>query len=265
VRTLGLHLIQPVDLVDRERSSVIAELDSDGALAALTEARHIAGIVAALPAEQSLVACDAPLVVSNDRGRRDVDELLAWCDVPAFPVSRTRLDRVYSGHRGGELLAALDPATTTLVEVFPDQLLRQMLWEETQPGHGIDLARYRETWIGLRPPVFRPKGAGRARPAGIAQTHALVARHVDLGGWAPQDDPDDWQAIADAGVLDAVVCAWAARQALTGPGGRTVRVGAEQPGHPMLVVDTHLLHRLGVNAERLASEGRIAQSVTVWP
>jgi predicted nuclease with RNAse H fold len=265
VRTLGLHLLQPVDLVATERHSVIAELDGDGALAALTTARSIEEIVAALPAATVLIACDAPLVVPNDRGRRDVDELLGWCDVPAFPVSRARLETVFGGHRGAALLAAIDPANVTIVEVFPEQLLRQLMWEETRPGEGADLAAYREAWIRLRPPPYRPKGAGRARPGGIAAVYALLARHVDFAGWAPRDDPDDWQAIADAAVLDAVICAWAARQARTGPTGRTLRIGPAQPGHPMVVADASLRERLAVNAERLRAQGRIASSVDGWP
>lgn len=244
---------------------MIAELDDEGALTALTPARSIEEIVAALPAGPILVACDAPLVVPNDRGRRDIDELLAWCDVPAFPVSRARLQTVFGGHRGAALLAAIDSADVTLVEVFPEQLLRQLMWEETRPGEAVDLAAYREAWIRLRPPAYRPKGPGRARPAGIAGVYALLARHVDFAGWAPQGDPDDWQAIADAAVLDAVTCAWGARQAQTGRVGRTLRIGPAQPGHPLVVADASLRERLAVNAERLRAQGRMGMSVDGWP
>ncbi len=254
VRFLGLHLLQSVDLVESPRRSAVAELDVDGALSRLEFASTDGAILAALGSGEAVVAVDAPLRVANETGRRDVERVLAWCDVPAFPVSRRRLAQVFGGMRGVALAAAA-PRDLDLVETLPDLALRLMLWEEATGGAGMDLGDYRTRWLGFRPPAYRPKGPGRARPAGIVATAAIVGRHVDLGGWAPSAVADDWAAIRDAAALDAILCATVAHRSARP--GATVRIGDPARGEMLLPVDPNLRDRIDLTLERLRREGAI--------
>ncbi len=259
VRVFGLHLMPMIDLIESPRLSALIELGEDRSLLAVGMYRSVTDILQAVGPDPAIVATDAPLVVTNDEGRRDLEHLLHWCDVPVFPVSRRRLQTVFGGHRGGELLERT-PRNMVLVETPPDLVLRQFMWHERRPQQPMDLGSYRTEWIGLRPPAFRPKGAGRARDAGIPLVHQLIGRHVDLAGWSPHASADDWQAIADAAVLDAVACAWVARNAVTTPE-QTMRIGPKVAGHPLIVADDNLRHRLAVNADRLRSEGTITSDL----
>lgn len=248
-----------IDLIESPRLSALVELGEDGSLSKVGMHRSVGDIVQAVGPAPAIVAIDAPLVVTNDEGRRDLEHLLHWCDVPVFPVSRRRLQTVFGGHRGAELVDQ-SPRNAILVETPPDLVLRQFMWHERRPQRPLDLAVYRTEWIGLRPPAFRPKGAGRARGQGIPHVHQLIGRHVDLAGWAPHPSPDDWQAIADAAVLDAAACAWVARTAITAPE-QTLRLGPEVSGYPLIVADDNLRERLVVNADRLRSGGTITSEV----
>jgi predicted nuclease with RNAse H fold len=256
VRALGLHLLQSVDLVDTPRRSVIVEMDAAGAVARIAYAATTDEVVAAVGAAPALVAVDAPLVVPNETGQRDVERILAWCDAPTFPVSSKRLLTVHGGARGVEL-ADVFPTGVAAAQTHPDLALRLMMWEADHPGGAIDLADYRAQWLGLRAPIYRPKGAGRARPDGIVAAAAIVARQVDLGGWTPTALDDDWGPIADAGVLDAVLCAWVAHRALDTPE-RVMTIGSPRRGEMLLPVDANLRARLEATVARLAGEGTIA-------
>lgn len=256
MRTLGLHLQQTIDLVDTPRPSTVAELDGDGALVGLEHLATDAEILAAIGGAPALVVIDAPLAVPNDHGQRDVERVLAWCDIPVFPVSRRRLDQVHGGLRGVALAAAADDAGVALIETSPDLVLRQLAWENTSPGL-LDLGAYRTRWIGTRPPAYRPKGPGRAKPAGLLAAHAVLARHVDLQGWVPAEEPDDWAAIRDAAALDAIACAYVAWRAGREPE-RVLRIGTPQRGEMLLPVDANLAARIAVNLGRLRSGGDIA-------
>ena len=256
MRTVGLHLLQSLDLVDTPRPSTVAELDPSGALNRLEHVATDAEIGVAIGDSPALVVADSPLAVPNDAGQRDVERLLAWCDVPVFPVSRRRLEQVFGGLRGVRLAEALPREEVELVETSPDLVLRLLAWEERHPGAPLDLADYRAKWIGLRPASYRPKGPGRAKPAGIAAAHALLARHVDLQGWLPSEAGDDWSAIRNAAALDAIACAYVAWRATAEPG-RVLRIGRRDLGEMLLPVDANLAARIAINLDRLRAEGSV--------
>jgi len=244
-----MPVVEPVP--DRRRPSVVVELDRDGAIVEMTFAATVDEIVDAIDGSAALVALDAPLAVPNARGRRPVDELLGWLDVPVFPMARERLVTVHGGVRGEELAAAAAGTRAELVETVPDLVLRQLAWEAE--ASSVDLATFRARWLGLRPDPYRPKGRGRAKPRGLAPAAALLGRVVDLGGWAP-DPADDWAAIRDAAVLDAVACAHVAWRAVFDAPDATARI-ATGSGDLLLPCDANLAERIEVNVARMAAEG----------
>lgn len=255
----GLHLLQPLALGASARRSALATLEPSGALARLELVGDDEEILAALSDPPAVLAVDAPLAVPNEAGQRDAEQILAWCDAPTFPVSRRRMERVLGGMRGVALAPALRGRAGTLVETLPELVLRQLAWERqhprTQPAPG--LADYRVAWLSVRAPAYRPKGAGRARPEGLAPAHDLLAGVLDLGGWAPARDPDGWQALHDAARLDALACAYLALR-LHREGARgTVALGAPERGQVVVPADAALRNRVAVNSERLRAEGRI--------
>ncbi len=254
-RTLGIHLMPVVAAVDSPRPSVIAELDAACRVVDIRAARRVDELLAAVPSDPALIAIDAPTAVPNERGQRDVDLLLAYVDVPVFPASRARLEQVAGGLRGEELRAAIAAIRPDgdVVEAVPDLVLRLLAWREHPEVHTRDLAIFRGAWLGVRPTPYRPKGTGRGKPAGLAPAYALLARHVDLGGWHPTASGDDWDAIRDAAILDAIACAYSAwcveygdATIVAGAGGAVLAL----PADPMLTA------RLEVNALRLRAEGR---------
>lgn len=259
MRVAGIHLLQTLRLVGSPRRSAVAVLDGDARLVALRLADDDDAVIAAVAPEAAVVAIDAPLAVPQERGQRDVERVLAWCDIPAFPVAGARLARVHGGARGVALAPRL-AAWPRVVEALPDQVLRQLAWERAHPP-GVpapSLADYRAGWLGLRPPGYRAKGPGRARPARFAPAHALLAGVLDLDGWAPDPAPaDDWAALADAARLDALACAYLAlRLAREGASG-TVTVGTPARGEIVLAAGASLRERVGVNLERLRREGAV--------
>ncbi len=254
---LGLHLVAHLGLVSSPRRSVLARLDAGGRLVALDTAAgddEVAALVAAQDAP--MVVVNAPLEVPAGGGRRDAEAVLAWCDVVAFPASARRLEAVYGGARGVALLPALTAGGRRAVEALPDQVLREIVWERDHPvgGPPMDLADYRAAWIGVRAPRYRPKGEGRARPEGVLEAWRILAEAVNLDGWAPAPGPDDWAAIADAAVIDAVLCAYAGLRLQAGTG---VVVGSPGRGVVALPAGADLRARLAATTERLAGEGTI--------
>lgn len=253
----GIHLLQTVALIGTRRRSAVACLDPGGRLESLALARGDDELLALVPQDTSWLCVDAPLAVPNDTGSRDVERVLAWCDVPAFPVSRRRLAQVHGGARGVGLATALARPGRTVRETLPDLVLRELAWEREHPpdAPAMDLADYRPAWLGVRAPAYRPKGPGRARPAGMAQAHALLAERVDLGGWAPGAGDDDWDAIDDAARLDAIACAYAALRLAGGEG--TAAIGDPEAGHLAVPADANLRARVELTVERLVGEGSI--------
>ena len=132
---------------------------------------------------------------AQPRGSRDAERVLAWCDVPAFPVSRARLERVHGGARGVALARALARPGRECARRCPTWCCASSSGSgSTRPSApALDLADYRPAWLGVRAPAYRPKGRGRARPAGLARARDLLAGVLDLGGWAPRPDGDDWE------------------------------------------------------------------------
>lgn len=254
----GLHLLQTLDLVDTRRRSAVARLDQAGRLLALDLVAADDEIVAAIPPAVATLAVDAPLAVPDEDGQRDLERVLAWCDAPAFPTSRRRLAQVHGGMRGVDLAPRLG-AGRRVVETLPGHVLRQIAWERERPRSGppLALADYRAEWLPLRAPDYRAKGSGRAKPAGLAPAHRLLAGVLDLRGWAPVADPDDWAALDDAARLDALACAYLAwRLAREGAEG-TVAIGSPERGMIVLPADANLRERVAVNLERLRAEGAV--------
>ena len=255
---LGLHLVQGLDMVPTPRRSALARLDDDGRLTALDLAGPDEEILALVePLDAVALVVDAPLEVPDDRGRRDVEAVLAWCDVTAFPVSLRRLEKVYGGARGLALAPALDRPGRALRETIPDAVLRQIAWERDHPAGAaaLDLGDYRAAWLAVRAPVFRAKGTGRARPDGIVAAWRLLAGVLDLGGWTPGPPSDDWSAINDAARVDALCCAYAALRMQRAEA--SASIGAPGHGQLTLPADANLAGRIAFTLERLRAEGAI--------
>ena len=251
--------MQGLDLVATPRRSAVARLDSEGRLTALDLAGADDEVLALLAVDGiAALAVDAPLEVPNESGRRDVEAVLAWCDVAAFPVSRRRLETVHGGARGVDLAPALARPGRALVEALPDQVLRQIAWERAHPpdAPAMDLAEYRAAWIGVRAPVYRPKGSGRARPQGTLAAWRLLAGVIDLGGWAPVPPADDWAAIADAARIDALCCAYAALRVSRGAGAVSIETGGRS--QLTMPADANLRERVAATLARLRAEGAIS-------
>lgn len=258
-RTIGVHLMPLANAVDSPRPSVVVHVDREDRIDAILPARTIEEIVAAIGDEPALVAVDAPLRITNERGRRTIDELLAWLDVPVFPISRARITQVWGASRGEELAAALAVRPQVhLVEAVPDLVLRLLAWQELHEDDHADLQQFRTRWLGLRPQPYRPKGSGRARPAAMPGAVRLLATTLDLGGWIPAASPNDWQAITDAAIIDGALCAVTARRVITGHGA----ILAPADGGPCAVPTVPvLMERIDINAERLSQEGRALRVV----
>jgi predicted nuclease with RNAse H fold len=252
----GIHLLQGLELVATPRRSAVARIDLEGRLTALELAVDDAAIAAlAAGPDVVAVAVDAPLHVPNATGRRDVEAVLAWCDVAAFPSSRRRLEQVHGGVRGEALAPMLAAPGRAVLEALPDQVLRQIAWERDHPPGAppIDLLDYRTAWIGVRAPVYRPKGTGRARPDGTLAAWRLLDGVLDLGGRVPGPPADDWAAIADAARVDAICCAYAALRHVRG-----AAVTVEADGSRVtLPADANLAARVAATVERLRGEGAI--------
>jgi hypothetical protein len=257
LRLIGLHLLQAIPLVHTRRRSALAEVDAGGRLVRLGLATTDADILAQLPEGPALVVVDAPLAVPDEEGSRDVERVLAWCDVPAFPTAARRLRAVYGGMRGVGLAPALRAAGREVTETLPDLVLRQLAWERSRPPGALDLAGYRTYWLGVRAPAYRAKGAGRARPEAMAPARELLAGALDLGGWGLVSGPDEWQALDDAARLDALACAAVAWRSRHGAPGSTTVLGTPERGALMLPVDACLGERIVRNLARLRDEGAV--------
>jgi Protein of unknown function (DUF429) len=254
VIALGLHLMASLELLGTPRPSVLAEIDPSGRLVRLETLDTDADIVSAVPAGPAVIAVDAPLHVPNERGQRTVETLLSWLDMPAFPVSRARMQQIFGGCRGEALRAALTSPERRLVETLPEALLRQLSWQKGRPAGTtpLGLAAYRGAWLSTRAPRYRPKGTGRARPEGLIAAADLLSEAVELGDWWPAVPRDDWAAIADAARLDAIACALVAHRLIHAPG-QILMLGDEPP--TVILADTDMRQRAAINVERMRDEG----------
>jgi hypothetical protein len=254
---IGVHLLQALSLVGSGRHSAVARLDLRGRLLALDLAGSDDDLVARIGGEAGTLAIDAPLAVPDETGQRDVERVLAWCDVPAFPVSRRRLEQLHGGARGVALAPRLAAPGREVRETVPDLVLRQIAWERDHPPGSPppDLAEYRAAWLALRAPAYRPKGAGRARPAGLLTAWGLLAGVIDLGGWAPDAGGDDWGALDDAARIDALCCAYAALR--MADAASAMSIGTPERGRVAFPVDASLRARVTLTLERLRAEGSV--------
>lgn len=249
IRAFGVHLMPVTTAVDTPRPSVVVEIDASGAIAGMAEVRTLDEIAAEVGPAPALLVVDAPLRAPDRGGRRTVDELLGWLDTPVLPISRPRLESLYGGVRGEQLAAHPGLRGQTLAESFPDLVLRLLAWERRRPAETVDLAAFRAEWLGLRPVPYRPKGVGRAKPAGLLPAFDLLADAVDFGGWTPGRE-GDFGAIQDAAVLDAAACAHVAWRAVDGADGDVVHLTADG-ATVILPCDANLAERIEVNRERL--------------
>jgi hypothetical protein len=252
----GIHLAQGLAPGRPPGPSAVAVLDAAARLVALREAGDDQEIAALVPAGADL-AVDAPLAVPNATGRRPIEELLAWCDVPLFPVSRRRLEALHGGVRGERLALRLAHAGR-MDEAAPDLVLRELAWEREHAGGALDPLEYRERWLAIRPPVYRPK-RGRAKPAGIGPAFDLLAGVIDTGGWRPDPAGGDRDLIAAAAGLDALAAAYAAVRAARPRLGGSVTAGEPGTGRLTFPADVNLARRITGHRDRLAAEGRSAK------
>jgi predicted nuclease with RNAse H fold len=258
MRVAGIHLLQSLDLVASPRRSAVAVLDGAGRLEGLALAGGDDEVASAVPDDAAWVVVDAPLAASDAEGSREAERVLAWCDVPAFPVSRRRLETVFGGARGLGLAPALARPGREVLETLPDLVLRELEWERDHPpgAPALELGAYRAAWLGVRAPAYRPKGRGRARPGGMARAQELLAGVLDLGGWAPDPAADDWGALHDAARLDALCCAYAALRLARGEGAATI--GGPASGRVAFPADANLRGRVDLTLRRLAAEAMAA-------
>jgi hypothetical protein len=146
-----------------------------------------------------------------------------------------------------------------VVETLPDLVLRQLAWERARPGAPtLDLRAYREAWLEVRAPAFRAKATGRARHQGLAPATALLAGVLDLGGWEPAAQGDDWAVLDDAARLDALACAYLAWRLWRQGDAGTVAIGTPERGLIVAPADDSLRERVAVNLRRLREEGAVA-------
>jgi predicted nuclease with RNAse H fold len=257
VRVVGIHLAQATGSSPGPRVSAVAEVGGGGELVRLELVETDGDILGALPPPPALVVADAPLAIPDAAGRRDVETVLAWCDVPAFPVSERRIVALHGGARGVSIGRTLAERGYETAEALPDLVLRELRWERERPP-GLppcDLRAYREAWLGVRAPAFRPGRRGRPRAGDVAEAHGLLADALDLGGWRPEQDPDPRAAVDDAARLDAIACAYAGWRHMTGAG--CVDLGTPERGRVLIPADANLAGRIALHVKRLRAEGRI--------
>lgn len=263
VRAVGIHLNPEMGRDEPPGRSAVAEITSQGALLGVQMCRTDEEICAAVGESPALLVVDAPIAIPDGPGgRRDVEQVLAWLDIPAFPVTRARMEKVHGGARGPALAAALSAHTT--VEGIPDQVLRQLLWEREHPigSAALGLADYRAQWLGVRAPAFRPRG-GRARHDGLAPARDVLADAVDLAAWPAPGRTGDLAALDEAAAIDAAACAITAYRCLHGTADSWARIGTANGGRVLIPACPDLIERAVVNIARLADEGSIAMPLEV--
>jgi hypothetical protein len=256
---VGVHLEQNLQRVSAGAHSWVVQADHGGVVHVMASAREDGELLEAVGAGHQLIVADAPLAVPGEGGRRDIDRVLQWCDIPLFPAAGRRLRAVHGGARGAALAPALNAASSAGAwEASPDQVLRQLAWEagEGASPEAMDLARYRELWPLVAAPAYRPRGRRPARPEGLRAAWTLLSGALDMGGWAPEPADDD-AATEDAGRLDALACALAGVRALKDPP-RAARLGDPVRGRILVPCDSHLSRRIAITLHRLREEGAIA-------
>ena len=128
-------------MVSSDRRSAVARLDAEGRLLSLDLVGSDEEVLAALPPAPAVVVVDAPLAMPGNGGQRDVERVLAWCDIPLFPVSASRLRQVFGRHAGRrpERTHVEPLAAGACVESAPDAVLHQLAWERARPATAAPL------------------------------------------------------------------------------------------------------------------------------
>lgn len=260
MRAVGIHLVQDARRHDAPARSAVAEITPANRLSGVRMCRSDEEIVDAVGGGPALVLVDAPLAIPAVTGRRDVEHVLAWLDIAAFPVTPARMQKAYGGARGVGLATALGSLDVghVLAEALPDQVLRQVMWEREHPpgAPSLDLATYRAGWLGVRAPAFRPRG-GRARNDGLAPARHLLAGLADTTAWPAPTREGDLADLDEAAAIDAVACATLARRCLDAAGDRWAVIGDARRGRVALAACPEMIDRARVNIERLRAEGTI--------
>lgn len=258
MRAVGIHLVQDARRGEAPARSAVAEVAPDNRLSGVRMCRSDGEIVDAVGTGTALVLVDAPLAVPDVRGRRDAEHVMAWLDIPAFPVTPARMRTVHGGARGPALAQALEERGHVVAEALPDQVLRQLMWERAHPPDAapLDLARYRAEWLAVRPPAFRPRG-GRARHDGLAPARQIIDGAVAASRWPAPDRQGDLAALDEAAAIDAAACAVLAHRCATAPGDRWAVIGDPAAGRIVLAACPEMIARAGINISRLRGEGTI--------
>lgn len=253
---VGIHAAPTIPREGRRHPSAVAVIVEGPAVASVTIAIDDGDILAAIPADASILAIDQPLSVPNEDGRRAIEDVLAWCDVATLPVARRRMRAIHGGLRGEALGAALSALSLPMFECLPDLVLRELEWERASVGR-LDLSEYRERWLSVRPPAFRPNRAGRAKPAGLAPARVALARAVR---WPPGGTvvDGDWKQIDEAARIDAVACAYAAARHCGLAPGMSVVLDAASHGSLVTPCDANLANRLAIHAGRVGAARSMA-------
>lgn len=190
----------------------------------------------------TVVLVDAPLAVPNETGRRPLEEILAWCDVPLFPVSRERLKRMKRSANGPRLAADLAQPGRLVAEHAPPLTLRQLAWEEFRPppAPALSLADYRTLWAQLSVP--------RIDSASPSATAVANARRLLETALTLPDGP------LEAIDLSAISGAYAALRHSERTLGASLDLGTDTSGRVIGPSDGNLRDRVALNAERLAQQ-----------
>lgn len=230
MRVAGLHLAQKPGT----GQSVVVEIQGGAALEPRA-AESDAEILAALPAAPALVVVDAPLAIPNETGKRDLEAVLLWCDIAAFPVARRRIHALYGRARGVELAREMERRGLETAETLPDHVTRQLLWERDRRGKApLDLGAYRERW-----PQVRTPDAQTARD--------LLGEALDLTLYAARGVDAERRALS---------CAYAGWRHLAGLA--SIDLGTPARGRMLLPADANLAERVAVNVERMRNDGSIS-------
>jgi len=258
VRAVGVHLVQDARRDDAPGRSAVAEITPDNCLSGVRMCRSDEDIIEAVGTGPALVLVDAPLAVPEVRGKRDAEQVLAWLDIPAFPVTPQRMTKVHGGARGPGVAERLRQEGHVPAEAIPDQVLRQLMWEQEHPEGSppVGLEAYRSAWLGVRAPAFRPRG-GRARNDGLAPARAILTGAVDPTAWPPPGRDGDLADLDEAAVIDAVACAALARRCIEDRESTWARIGTRDAGCILLAAGPDLIARARVNIDRLLGDGAI--------
>ncbi len=241
MRFIGIHLIQPLGEIASPSPSTLATLDDAGRLEGISGALHDHEILNALPDPPGVITLDAPVFVPNAKGRRGAEDLLAWCDINVFPASRERLGRLYGGLRGESLASRLEAEGYTVHESFPEVIVRQREWESRRNGLApLDLARYREAWIGVKAPRYANKRDEPGTPEARRRALELLNIHDPDG----RDQP---------GAIAALACAYAALRSARPDLGATLSLPVGGEREIVLPAGPELLSRAALHLRRLSS------------